>query len=145
MQIKITVSGPDGVAHVIDLEQESEGFWLEFLTEMQNAGHGADTICRTIAERIKATVQPVLTAGPVDNAAAAGEATALARVREAVTAAFDNALSEGAKERQEMISGFLDGIAEMMDDMRTSIIDRLLPPRPTVINLPAPDAEPPAA
>lgn len=64
MDIKIAVHHNGQVAHVLDLAQEGEGFWPEFLQEMSNAGHGEDTICRTIVERLKATVHPVLTQPP---------------------------------------------------------------------------------
>lgn len=62
--IKIGVHLNGILVSVVDLAQESEGFWAEFLQEMSNAGHGQETMCRVIAERIKAMVQPVLTQPP---------------------------------------------------------------------------------
>lgn len=56
----ITVEGPDGSAHVIDLAQEAEGWWSGLVSELTNAGHSVETIVRTLGERLKSAVQPVL-------------------------------------------------------------------------------------
>lgn len=130
---KITVTGPGGETHAIDLEQEGEQLWRDFVAEMQNAGHGADTICRTIIERLKGVVAPIVTAAPGVNS-----------VLDAVNAATDRVRAEFVSDVQGIRDDFKRRLAAIDDGIGKTLdfVSQKHAPSPAA---PANDATPKAA
>jgi len=122
--VRIVVHGLSGgsivAAHVISLATElDEHWWSEWVKQMQDAGNAPDTLTRIVAERLKATVQQVLTAGPgaiVDKALDPYE-----RGRLVLEGLFANRfeLAKLAEPLQRMI---LDGVVKFHDDAKALIV-----------------------
>lgn len=133
MDIKITVSGPNGEEHTISLAQTAEGWWDSFMKDALAAGHNVESICRTLTERIKGTVPVITSKEP-------GAALPTIHDLKAVVSSFaEGALQNVEASAREFIKTLTDEMHRVLDDAEAKMAT---PTPPANTDTPAPDAQP---